>query len=121
MRHARIGVIALALGCMTLAQGSRCDTKPVVKSVLPLGVRAGRTTTVLIYGDNLAPKSIKIEKSSCSAKLVSVKPTDDKTKNKGANVVTLEVTAPSGAPPENISVSLTNADNAVATAPCCYC
>jgi len=107
---------AIAAICLAVPCSSRSDTKPVVKSVLPLGVRAGRTTTVLIYGDNLAPKSIKLEKSPCSAKLIDVKPTDDKTKSKGANVVTIEFTAPAGVPAANVNLTLEQADKSTATA-----
>jgi hypothetical protein len=100
-------------------RAAKGDTKPVVKSVLPLGARAGRTTTVLVYGDNLTPKSIKIEKSSCTAKLIGVKPTDDKTKSKGANVVTIELTVPATAPAANVDISLINSDNTTAAAAVC--
>jgi hypothetical protein len=95
---------------------ARSDTKPVIKSVSPLGVRAGRTTAVLIYGDNLAPKSIKLDKSTCTAKLIDVKPTDDKTKSRGTTVVSIAFTAPAGAPLANIGITLEQADKTLVAA-----
>ena len=86
------GMIAVWLSVLMVDFHCRMAHREVIQSPRlrvsrRLGVRTGRTTTVLVYGDNLAPKSIKIEKSSCTAKLMAAKATDDKTKTKGANVV----------------------------------
>jgi hypothetical protein len=89
---------------------ARADGKPEVKSVLPFGVRAGRTTTVTIYGDNLSPASVTTALSGAKASLVSAKPTDDKTKSKGNSVVSVSLSVPSDAPPENIELQLIQPD-----------
>jgi hypothetical protein len=99
-----------------VSQMARGDTKPVVKSVSPLGVRAGRITTVLVFGDNLAAKSIKLDKSTCSAKLIAVKPTEEKTKALGNSVLTIELAVPANLSPANISVALEQADKTTAAA-----
>src|ERR1041385_8405789 len=46
--------------------------KPEVKSVAPMGLRAGRTTQVVIYGENLTPKEITV-KPPLTVKLGEVK------------------------------------------------
>ena len=89
--------------------------KPEVKSVSALGLRAGRTTSLVIYGENLAPKEITV-KPPLTVKLGEVKATDEKTKGKGSRQVAVEVTVPANCPRENFDLVLTQPDGAKANA-----
>ncbi|HLK58092.1 MAG TPA: hypothetical protein VKU00_16100 [Chthonomonadaceae bacterium] len=80
-----------------------------------LGLRAGRTTQVVIYGENLAPKEVTV-KPPLTVKLVEVKATDEKTKGKGSKQVSVEVTVPANCPRENFDLALVQPDGAKANA-----
>ncbi len=71
--------------------------KPLIKSASTHVALAGHTTSVVVYGDNLAPKGVDIAKP-LSAKLIDVKPTAGDAKAKGSTQVTIEVIAPANCP-----------------------
>lgn len=112
----RTWTIAIACCFLAFSGRSQGDTKPEVKSVVPLGIRSSRTTTVLIYGENLAPKSVSVVKSACSARLIAVKPTDEKTKAKGNTVVSIDVSVPASQPSVNVEIQLQLSDNKTTSA-----
>jgi len=124
-RHAK--VLALLPGlllCLVGMTGIRAQTvppkpaappKPEIKSVTPTAVQAGRTTSLLIYGENLTTKEITVAKLPVKAKLVEVKATDPKLKLPGSKVVSLEVTVGADCPPESAELTLVQADGTKAT------
>lgn len=87
--------------------------KPEIKSTSVLGVQAGKTTSVILYGEGLAPKSAAV-KPPLSVKLVNSGATDAATKAKGSRQVTLEVTVPASCPRDNFEVTLAQPDNTLA-------
>ena len=112
--------LPLTLALVVLAGVCRAADapKPEVKSESVLGVPVGKTTTVVLYGENLAPKFVTI-KSPLTVKLIDAKPTDEKTKSKGSRQVTLEVTVPPACPRETYELTLTQPDNTTAKANLC--
>ncbi len=84
--------------------------KPEVKSVEPKYVVAGRTTTILIYGENLTVKSVSTSKLPLKVKLLEVKATDPKAKSPGSKVASFEVTVSPDCPPENAEITLVQTD-----------
>ena len=91
--------------------------KPEIKSVKPMTVQAGRTTTVLIYGENLTTKEITVAKMPVQAKVIDVKATDPKLKLPGSKVVSVEVTVGADCPPESAELTLVQADGTKVTTP----
>jgi hypothetical protein len=88
--------------------------KPEIKAHAPLYLRAGRTTTVLLYGESLAPQSVGV-KPQAIVKLVGTKATEGEAKAQGSRQVTLEVTAPRNAAQHALDLTLTQADGAKTT------
>jgi hypothetical protein len=72
-------------------------------------VRAGRTTTVWVYGENLAPKEAAVPKPAV-VQIREVKAAEGEAKKWGARVVALEITLPEKQPLENIELTLTQPD-----------
>lgn len=100
--------------------GSRvgADTpKPEIKTVEPKAVQAGRTTIVLIYGENLTTKEITVAKLPVKVKLIEVKATDPKLKLPGSKVVSLEVTVGADCPAQSAEITLVQVDGAKVTTP----
>ena len=92
--------------------------KPEVKSASVLGVPVGKTTTIVIYGENLDPKTAAV-KPPLTVRLVESRATDDKTKGKGSRQVTLEVVVPLTCPRDSFELTLTQPDNTVAKTNLC--
>ena len=107
-----IAVAALLL-CPAVTCRAADVPKAEVKSASALGVPAGRTTTIVLYGENLAPKSVSV-KPPLSIKIIAAGPTDDKNKGKGTRQVTLEVSVPASCARDTFEISLTQPDNSVA-------
>ncbi len=91
------------------------ESKPEIKAVEPKAIQAGRTTTVLIYGENLTAKEITVAKLPLKVKLLEVKATDPKLKLPGSKVVSLELTAGADCPSESADLTLIQADGAKVT------
>ena len=91
--------------------------RPEIKSVAPKAVQAGRTTTVLIYGENLTTKEITVAKLPLKAKLIEIKATDPKLKLPGSKLVTLEVTVGANCALESAELTLVQTDGTKVTAP----
>ena len=89
--------------------------KPEVKSTAPMYLLVGKTTRFTVYGENLSPKEITV-KAPLTVKLIEAKDTDKDNKGKGARLVVVDVTVPENAKPENYELTLTQSDNAKATA-----
>src|SRR5579862_9795530 len=47
--------------------------KPEIKAHAPLYLRAGHTSTVLVYGENLAPQSVTATKPQVTVKLIGTR------------------------------------------------
>jgi hypothetical protein len=92
--------------------------KPEVKSASILGVSAGKTTSIILYGENLTPKSIAV-KPPLTVKLIDAKATDEKMKSKGSRQVTIDVTVPANCPRDTFELTLTQPDNTVAKTNLC--
>ena len=93
--------------------------KPEIKSAFPLGVRAGRTTLLTLYGENLNPKEVSVGKTKTQVKLIGVKATEEKLKAKGSREIDLSVTIPADAPPENIDLNFVQTDGTKFTGSLC--
>lgn len=104
----------LLMPCIAVGQ----TPKPEVKSASVMGFRAGHTTTVILYGENLTPKEISV-KPPLKVKLLDAKPTDEKLKSKGSRQVTIEVTVPTGCPHDTFDLTLIQPDGAKTTTPIC--
>lgn len=126
LRHERAWfVLPGLLLCLLSISGGRAKAdppkpeapKPEIKSVIPTAVQAGRTTTVLIYGENLTTKEITVAKLPVKAKLIELKATDPKQKLPGSKVVSLQVTVGADCPPESAELTLVQADGAKVTTP----
>ena len=89
--------------------------KPEVKSIEPLGIPAGKTTRIVLYGENLNPKTLSI-KSPITVKLIESKATDEKTKAKGTRQVVLEAVVPANCPRDSFELTLANPDGTKTTA-----
>ena len=112
-------LLSLLALCSACAMCRAADgPKPEIKSLSLLGVPAGKTTVITVYGENLSPASAAV-KAPLSVKLVDSRATDDKTKSKGARQVTLEVTVPAAAPHDTFELTLTQPDKAVAKTNLC--
>jgi hypothetical protein len=124
LRHKRVlCILPSLLLCLAGVQADADPPKPVaapkpeIKSVKPPAVQAGRTTTVLIYGENLTTKEITVAKLPVKTKLIEVKATDPKLKLPGSNVVSLEVTVGADCPPDSAELTLVQADGVKVTTP----
>ncbi len=93
--------------------------KPEIKSTFPLGVRAGRTTLLTLYGENLNPKEVSVGKTKTQVKLIGVKATEEKLKARGSREIDLSVTIPADAPPENIDLNFVQTDGTKFTGSLC--
>jgi hypothetical protein len=91
--------------------------KPEIKSTAPKAVQAGRTTTLLIYGENLTTKEITVAKLPVKVKLLELKATDPKLKLPGSKLVSAEVTVGAECPPESVELTLVQADGTKVTTP----
>lgn len=102
-------LLCLALPCFADAP------KPEVKKTEPMYALVGKTTRFTIYGENLSPKEVTV-KAPLTVKLIEAKDTDKDNKGKGARQVVVEVVVPENAKPQNYELTLTQTDNAKATA-----
>ncbi|GEM_PF-1969352 len=126
LRYKRVlPVLPALISCLLCLSGNRAGAdppkaeapKPEIKSVAPKGVQAGRTTTVLIYGENLTTKEITVAKLPVKVKLTELKATDPKLKLPGSKVVSVEVTVGADCPPESAELTLVQTDGTKVTAP----
>jgi len=108
-----LGVFATFAG-VCRADGAKAE----IKSMSVLGIPAGKTTMVTLYGENLAPVSAAV-KAPVTVKIIDSKATGEKTKSKGSRQVTLEVAVPATCPAETFEVTLTQSDKTVAKANLC--
>lgn len=90
--------------------------KPLIKSASTHVALAGHTTSIIIYGDNLAPKGVDIAKP-LTAKLIDVKATVGDAKPKGAIQITVEVTTPANCPRNVVDLLLIQPDGAKISTP----
>jgi hypothetical protein len=117
-RVAPFGVV-LAFLCLLLPPMVRGADVPKaeIKAHAPLYVRAGHTTTLIIYGDNLAPKGVTASRPQVGVKLIETKPTEGEAKAKGGKQVTLEVSTPHGYDQNGVELTLTQPDGVKVTLP----
>jgi hypothetical protein len=117
------GGACLALAGLPTAVGARekkeDKPKPEIKSVSTLAVPAGKTATLTIYGENLHPTSVAVNKGPLAVKLLETKDTDEATKkayDNAAKQVTLEVSAPADCPPDTYELVLVHEGDVKANA-----
>lgn len=84
--------------------------KPEIKSKSVTSIVAGQSATVILYGENLAPLTVRASRPQVSVKLGVVKPTEGADKAKGSKQVTLDVTTTADCPTENIDLTLEQSD-----------
>ncbi len=89
--------------------GAARAQKPEIKSLSVIGVPAGQTTVVVLYGDNLDPQSAAV-RAPLTVKLLGSQATDEKTKSKGNRQVSVEVAAPANCPSDTFELTLTQPD-----------
>ncbi len=102
---------ALALASM-IDTASAEPPKLEIKSMSVMGVMAGRTTRLVIYGDNLNPKAASI-KAPIAVKLRETTAIDLKLKDKGNRQVAVEITVPANCPRETFELTLTQMDGTI--------
>jgi hypothetical protein len=82
------------------------QAKPAIKEASINWLVSGQTAKVLFYGENLAPKEITLKgPAGMSAKLLGVKPTEEKEKAKGVQTAEVEITIPENCPPESFDLT----------------
>ena len=91
---------------MVPLSGAEAQGKPEVKSVSGLAVRVGQSAKLVVYGENLAPREVKVNKPPLAVKLLEAKPTEGETKARGGTQVTLEITAPPRCPLDTFEIAL---------------
>ena len=126
LRQPRVSLVLPGLLlCLLCLAGRHAQAEPPkpeaakaeIKSVAPKAVQAGRTTTVLIYGENLTTKESTVAKLPIKAKLLEVKATDPKLKLPGSKLVSLEVTVAANCPLESAELTLVQADGTKVATP----
>lgn len=90
--------------------------KPEIKNHSRLGLRVGRTETLILYGENLTPKEVVV-KEPLRVRIVEAKATDEKNKSLGSRQLILEITIPKDCPKENFPLTLTQPDGQKAETP----
>ena len=108
-----LGAVIVCAGGTTCADGA----KPEVKSTSVMGLRVGRTTMMTVYGENLAPKELAVNKPPVTARLLGSRPTDGKLKAKGSRQVTVEVTVPATCPLDTFDLTIVQVDGSKVTIP----
>lgn len=98
-------LLALLILSLLPAMKLEAQTKPEFKGSTLRVVRPGKTETLRIFGENLAPDSVTV-KSPLKARIVSANATEKAEKSRGSRVVLLEVTVPEKATPESSEVVL---------------
>lgn len=117
MKAALITVLCALISLLHHGHARADGAKAEIKSVsVPMFV-AGKTIKATLFGDNLAPTSVNA-KAPLTARLISVKPTDEKTKAKGNSQVEIEVAIPAACPAENYELTLTQPGAALKTELC---
>lgn len=105
---------AFALWAAAAGRASRADDppkpkpKPEIKGTSLLAVRAGQTTTLVIYGENLAPTAVTA-KTPLVVKLGEAKDTDAETAKAHGGAkkqVSVEITAPADCSPDVYELAL---------------
>lgn len=87
-----------------------------VKSLSVLGVRAGHTTRLEIYGENLDPREVTADRAGVGIKLLGVRATEGDAKAKGGRQVTIELTPNADTPRAAVILTLKQPDGSQATA-----
>ncbi len=101
------GLLCLLLSC---AATVRAEGKPEIKSKSVSYVVAGHAASVTLYGENLTTTSVKANKARMSVKLGAAKATEGDDKKKGSRQVTLDIVPAADCAPENVELTLTQAD-----------
>ena len=109
----RVPRVPRGLFCICLAvcaNAASAEGKPEIKSKSVSYVIAGHAATLTFYGENLTPNSIKADKPQVKVKLGGAKATEGDDKKKGSRQVQVEIAPAANCPPENIELTLTQAD-----------
>lgn len=107
---------ALICVCLLLCSlNVLADGKPEIKSKSLAYITTGHMTTLTLYGENLAPKSVTAGKPQVTVKLGTMKATEGDDKKKGSRQVSIELTPSADCPRENIDLTITQPDGTKAT------
>ena len=108
---------ALAVLPAARAQEKKEIPKPEIKGTSLLALPVGKTATVILYGENLTPRSVEV-KPPLTAGLGEIKDTDEATKKArgAARQVAVEVQVPANAPPGVYELTLAQEGDAKAVA-----
>jgi hypothetical protein len=110
------GLSPLATTGRAVAQEEK--PKPEIKGASLLGVLPGRSATVTLFGEKLAPKTVTFPKGPLTAKLAGeVQPTEGDDKKRGAQKVAVEVAVPADCPPDVYEMVLLHEGDVKAAAP----
>lgn len=99
------------------AQDKPDKPKPEIKGRSLLAVRSGQTATLILYGENLAPKAVTVNKPPLTAKLLDVKPTEGDDKKRGSQQVSVELAVPAGTAPDIFDIILVHEGDVKVIAP----
>lgn len=110
--------LILILSALLHLAAARADEppKPEVRNSTLRLVTAGQKTTLILYGENLAPKVIVGEKPLL-ARLLGAAATEGDFKARGSRQVTVEVTAPAACLPGSYDLILTQPDKTTVRLP----
>ena len=88
----------------------RADGKPEIKFKSVPYIVAGHAASVTLYGENLTPLSVKANRPQITVKLGAAKATQGDDKKKGRRQVQVDITPSVDCPPENVELTLAQAD-----------
>ncbi len=119
MRTAPLACLFFLCAALAGAQQDKKQEKPKpeIKGRSLLAVRSGTTATLTLYGENLAPTAVAVNKPPLTAKLLSVKPTEGDEKKRGSQQVSIELAAPAGSAPDLYELTLVHEGDVKVSAP----
>ncbi len=79
-------------------------------------MRSGTTATLTLYGENLAPTAVTVNKPSLTV-LLGVKPTEGDEKKRGSQQVSIELAVPAGSAPDLYELTLVHEGDVKVSAP----
>lgn len=107
------GLLCLCL--LVCGGGVRADGKLEIKAKSVNYIPAGHAATIILYGENLTPNSVKADKPQVVVKLGVAKATEGDDKKKGSRQVVVEITPAANCPAENVELTLAQADGGKVT------
>lgn len=102
---------------LATAQENKDKPKPEIKGLSSPWLRPGQTVSIVVYGENLAPKEAGFVKGGLTAKVSgTAQPTEGEDKKRGGQRLSVEITVPAACPPDVYELTLTHENNVKPTA-----